>query len=73
MRAEPTAEESREGEWLSWFGVIVGRTEGSGDYEVANADGRPFGHGVNLYARPHGMVRVPWQVVLVIGAPASGE
>ena len=29
--------------------------------------------GANPYARPHGTVRVPWQAMLVIGAPASGE
>ena len=73
MRAEPTAEESNEGEWHTWWGVIVGRVEESGDYEVANADDRRYGNGVNPYARPHGTVRVPWQAMLVIGAPASGE
>ena len=73
MRAEPTAEESGEGEWHTWWGVIVGRVEESGDYEVANADDRRYGNGVNPYARPHGTVRVPWQAMLVIGAPASGE
>ena len=73
VRAEPTAEESSEGEWHTWWGVIVGRVEESGDYEVANADDRRYGNGVNPYARPHGTVRVPWQAMLVIGAPASGE
>ena len=67
------AEEADDGEWNTWFGVIVGKTETGGDYIVEAADGRGFSDGINPYARPYGKVRVPWQAMMVIGAPAARQ
>ena len=71
--AVQAAEEADEGEWNTWFGVIVGKTDTGGDYIVEAADGRGFSDGINPYARPYGKVRVPWQAMMVIGAPAARQ
>ena len=71
VRAEPTEAEMEDLEWESWRGVIVGAARTGGDYEVETADDRGLSEGVNPYSRPYGTVRVPWQVMTVIGAPAA--
>jgi hypothetical protein len=71
VRAEPTEAEMEDIEWESWRGVIVGAPGMGGDYEVETADDRGLSDGVNPYSRPYGTVRVPWQVMTVIGAPAA--
>ena len=71
VRAEPTETEAEDLEWESWRGVITGTAETGGDYEVETADDRGLSEGVNPYSRPYGTVRVPWQVMTVIGAPAA--
>ena len=62
-----------QGEREGWMGVAIRRQPLCGEYVVEGYDFRSWRDGFDPYVLPRDTVRVPWQVITVISAPAVGE